>query len=153
MLKTGDKAPDFTLQNQDDETVKLSDFIGKKVLIYFYPKANTPGCTTQSCSVQESLPALETAGTLALGISPDSPVKQAKFAEKYGLKFPLLCDEEHRVAGEYGVWAEKKNFGKVYMGIVRSSFLIDENGVVLGAWYKVSPGDTVPKAMDALKGK
>ena len=150
MLKRGDKAPDFKLGDQNGNTHKLSDFKGQKLLIYFYPRANTPGCTRQSCSIQESLPDLQSAGTAALGISPDSEEKQLKFAEKFGLEFPLLCDVENKAAAAYGVWTEKKNFGKVYMGIVRSSFLIDEDGMVMDAWYKVSPDDTVPKAMEAL---
>ena len=151
-LKEGSKAPAFALKDQEGKTVKLSDFKGRKLLVYFYPKADTPGCTTQSCSVRDSKKDLAKLGVDVVGISPDKPPKQAAFDQKYGLGFPLLADEDHAVAEKYGVWGEKVNYGRTYMGIIRSSFLIDENGKVEHAWYKVSPKDTVPKAEAALAG-
>ncbi len=151
-LAVGKKAPAFTLTDQDGKTVKLSDFAGKKVVVYFYPRADTPGCTQQSCNLRDAMPDLKKLKAVVLGISPDTPAKQKKFDDKYGLGFPLLADEDHAVAEKYGVWAEKKNYGKTYMGIVRSAFVIDEAGKLTGVFYKVSPKDTVPKAMEALKG-
>jgi peroxiredoxin Q/BCP len=151
-LKPGDKAPAFTLTDQHGKKVSLSSLKGKKVVLYFYPKADTPGCTTQSCAVSEALPQLKKLKAVALGISPDSPQRQLKFDEKYALGFPLLADEDHAVAEKYGVWGEKKNYGKTYMGIIRSAFVIDEKGKLAGVFYKVSPNDTVPKATEALKG-
>lgn len=149
-LEKGDKAPDFKLKNQNGEMIDLDGFKGKKLFIYFYPKADTPGCTTQSCSVQESLPDFSDINVAVIGISPDSPEKQKKFAEKYDLNFPLLCDEDKTVSESFGVWGEKKLYGKSYMGIIRSSFLIDEEGYIEECWYKVSPKDTVPKVMKVL---
>src|SRR5262245_48912199 len=116
-LKPGDRAPAFTLTDQHGKKVSLSSLKGKKVVLYFYPRADTPGCTTQSCAVSEALPQLKKLKAVALGISPDSPQRQLKFDEKYSLGFPLLADEDHAVAEKYGVWGEKKNYGKTYMGI------------------------------------
>ena len=149
-LKPGDPAPAFSLEDQHGKTVTLADYKGSKVLVYFYPKADTPGCTTQSCAVRDAMPDFERLGIDAVGISPDKPGAQAKFDDKYGLGFPLLADTDHSVAEAYGVWGEKTNYGKTYMGIIRSSFLIDEQGRVQQAWYKVSPKDTVPNALAAL---
>ncbi len=146
----GDKAPEFKLLNQKSEYVSLNDYIGKKVLLYFYPKANTPGCTTQSCEVRDSKVEFLKLGVEVIGISPDTPKRQSNFDVKYTLNFPLLCDEEHEVAEAYGIWGEKKLYGKVYMGLIRSSFLIDENGLILDSWYKISPKKTVPEAMKYL---
>ena len=137
MLKVGDKAPAFRLSDQSGKTVKLSDFRGRKVLVYFYPKADTPGCTTQACELRDASPKL--GDTAVVGISPDPPNKQAKFDEKYGLGFPLLADEDHGVAEAYAVWGEKKNYGRTYMGIVRSAFLIDREGIVRKVFEKVRP--------------
>lgn len=145
-LKIGDKAPSFTLADQHQNSVKLSDFKGQKLLIYFYPKADTPGCTTQSCSVRDAIEELKGLDIAAVGISPDTPDKQLKFDEKYELGFPLLSDPDHTVAEAYGAWGEKKNYGKTYMGIIRSSFVVDEQGKIIQAAYKVKPDDTVPKA-------
>ena len=139
MLEVGDKAPAIALSDQNGETVKLSSFKGRKVLVFFYPKADTPGCTTQA-GLRDV--AADIGDTVVLGISPDAPAKQAKFDTKFGLGFPLLADEDHAVAEAYGVWAEKSMYGKKYMGIVRSAFLIDEKGSVAEAWYKISPKDT-----------
>jgi len=148
VLAVGDKAPDFKLLDQAGETVKLSGFKGRKVLVYFYPKADTPGCTAQSCGLRDVLG--EIGDTAVLGISPDPPAKQAKFDQKYGLGFPLLADEDHAVAQAYAVWAEKSMYGKKYMGIVRSAFLVDEKGKLEGVWYKVSPKDTPKNLLAAL---
>jgi peroxiredoxin Q/BCP len=147
-LKPGDKAPDFKLTDQHGEPVKLGGYKGRKVLVYFYPKADTPGCTTQACELRDAAP--KVGDTVIVGISPDKPAKQQKFDEKYSLGFPLLADEDHAVAEAYGVWAEKSMYGKKYMGIVRSAFLIDEKGKIAEAWYKVSPKDTAANLLEAL---
>ena len=147
-LKPGDKAPTFTLLDQSGKKVKLSDFRGRKVLVYFYPRADTPGCTTQACALRDAAPQI--GDTAVVGISPDKPEKQAKFDTKYSLGFPLLADEDHAVAEAYGVWGEKKNYGKTYMGIIRSAFLVDEKGKIAEAWYKVSPKDTAGNLLKAL---
>ncbi|MEI6668196.1 MAG: thioredoxin-dependent thiol peroxidase [Acidobacteriota bacterium] len=149
-LEPGDKAPGFSLLDQEGKTVTLSAFKGQKVLIYFYPKADTPGCTKQSCHVRDARPDFRKLGVTALGMSPDKPASQLKFDAKFTLGFPLLADIDHAVAEAYGVWGEKSMYGKKYFGIVRSSFLIDEKGKITHAWYKVSPDDTVPLALAAL---
>ena len=148
-LKPGDKAPDFTLLDQDGDKVKLSSFKGRKVLVYFYPKADTPGCTTQACGLRDARADL--GDTVVLGISPDKPAKQKKFDDKYSLGFPLLADEDHAVAEAYDVWTEKSMYGRKYMGILRSSFLIDEKGRIAEAWYKVSPKDTTTNLLQSLQ--
>ncbi len=150
-LAKGDSAPNFELPDQTGKNVKLSDFHGKKLLVYLYPKADTSGCTKQACSIRDAEPDLSSAGIAAVGISPDKPEKQKKFDEKYTLGFPLLSDADHAVAEAYGAWGEKKMYGKTYYGVIRSSFLIDEQGKIIGAWYKVKPLDTVPNAQKALK--
>jgi peroxiredoxin Q/BCP len=131
--------------------VKLSDFKGRNVVLYFYPKADTPGCTTQSCALRDAEPDLSGLDAAVLGVSPDTPEKQAKFDEKYGLGFTLLADTEHEVAEKYGVWGEKVNYGRKYMGIIRSAFVIDAKGKIAAAFYKVSPKDTVPKSTKVLE--
>ncbi|MCX6538208.1 MAG: thioredoxin-dependent thiol peroxidase [Acidobacteria bacterium] len=151
-LKPGDKAPAFSLKDQQGKSVKLSAFKGQKVLIYFYPKADTPGCTKQSCNVRDARPTFGKLGVAAIGISPDKPEAQQKFDTKFSLGFPLLADTDHAVAEAYGVWGEKSMYGRKYFGIVRSSFLIDEKGKIAQAWYTVSPDETVPLAIAALKG-
>jgi thioredoxin-dependent peroxiredoxin len=131
-LKVGDKAPAVKLTDQSGTTVTLAGFKGRKVLVYFYPKADTPGCTAQSCGLRDILG--EIGDTAVVGISPDPPPKQAKFDQKYGLGFPLLADEDRSVAEAYGVWAEKSMYGRKYMGIVRSAFLVDEKGKLEAVW-------------------
>lgn len=150
-LNKGDVVPDFELLDQNKRSVKLSDYIGKKVLVYFYPRADTPGCTKQACSVRDNMASLGSLGMAVVGISPDTPSKQKKFDEKYSLGFPLLSDPEHKTAVQYGVWREKSMYGKKMLGILRSSFLIDEGGRIIDRWYKVKPLDTVEKAMAALQ--
>ena len=149
-LEAGDKAPSFRLKDQNGETVKLSDFKGRKLLIYFYPKDDTPGCTTQSCAVRDAREDFAERDVDVVGISPDPPDKQRKFDDKYDLGFPLLADEDHAVAEAYGAWGEKSMYGRKYMGIIRSSFLVDGRGRIAEAWYKVSPKKTVPNAEKAL---
>ncbi|MGI8427084.1 MAG: thioredoxin-dependent thiol peroxidase [Actinomycetota bacterium] len=151
-LNIGDPAPNFELQAQDGKTWRLADFEGQNLLVYFYPKADTPGCTTQSCAVRDAHDELAGLDAKAIGISPDKPEKQAKFDNKFDLGFPLLADTDHSVAESYGAWGEKSMYGKKYMGMIRSSFLVDESGKIAGAWYKVKAGETVPKALEALGG-
>jgi thioredoxin-dependent peroxiredoxin len=147
-LEPGQKAPAISLPDQDGATVKLSAFKGRKVLVYFYPKADTPGCTTQSCALRDV--AGDIGDTAIVGISPDASAKQKRFDDKYSLGFPLLADVDHAVAEAYGVWAEKSMYGRKFMGIVRSAFLIDEKGKIAQAWYKISPKDTPVKLQQAL---
>lgn len=147
-LATGDPAPDFTLLDQHGQEVLRSSFHGRKLLVYFYPKADTPGCTKQACGLNDILG--DIGDTAVVGISPDKPGKQLKFAEKYGLGFPLLSDPEHAVAEAFGVWKEKSMYGRTYLGIERSAFLIDEDGRVAEAWYKISPADTPTKLLAAV---
>ena len=148
MLKPGDKAPDIDLLDQNGKSVTLKKFEKKKVLVYFYPKADTPGCTTQSCGLRDIKDQIGRA--VIVGISPDTPAKQKKFDEKYELGFPLLADTENKVAKAYKVWKKKSMYGREYMGIERSAFLIDGNGVIIEAWYKISPKDTPLKLLAAL---
>ena len=148
MLKTGDKAPALSLLDQNSKKVALKDFSNKKVLLYFYPKADTPGCTVQSCLLRDirkdiGKPAI-------IGVSPDEPAKQLKFDKKFDLGFTLLADTEHKVAKAYKVWKKKSMYGREYMGIERSAFLIDEKGKILHAWYKISPKDTPTNLLEAL---
>jgi thioredoxin-dependent peroxiredoxin len=147
-LARGDKAPDFTLLDQHDQPTALKSFRKRKVLVYFYPKADTPGCTKQACGLNDILGDIGDAAVL--GISPDKPSKQLKFAEKYTLGFPLLSDPDHAVAEAFGVWKEKSMYGRSYMGIERSAFLVDEQGKIAEAWYKISPADTPKNLLAAL---
>jgi peroxiredoxin Q/BCP len=153
MIEEGATAPEFTLSNQDGEDVSLSDFRGRPVVVYFYPKADTPGCTTQACGVRDHLPAYEATGAVVLGISPD-PVKAIKkFHDGQGLNFTLLADADHAVCEAYGVWAEKSMYGRTYMGALRSTFVIDPEGKVATVIEKVSPkthDEVVLKALDEL---
>jgi peroxiredoxin Q/BCP len=147
-LSVGERAPTFSLLNQSGEPIDLEGLAGRRVLVYFYPKADTPGCTTQACGLRDIL--AEVGDTAILGISPDAPAKQAKFDQKYGLGFPLLADQDHAVAEAYHVWVQKSMYGRTYMGIERSAFLIGPNGDLEQVWYKISPKDTPTKLLDAL---
>lgn len=151
MLKPGTEAPSFTLLDQHGKSVSLEKFAKRKVLVYFYPKADTPGCTQQTCLLRDI--AGEIGRTAIIGISPDAPAKQLKFASKFDVPFPLLADEDHRVAKAYKVWKKKSMYGREYMGIERSAFLIDKGGVILHAWYKISPKETAAKLLEALGEK
>ena len=148
MLTAGADAPDFTLSDQDGNDISLASYRGRRVLLFFYPKANTPGCTQQACGLRDVVD--QVGDTAILGLSPDKPSAQKKFDEKYSLGYPLLADTDHAVADAYGVWAEKTNYGKKYMGIVRSAFLIGTDGTVEQAWYKISPADTPKKLLQAV---
>ena len=153
MIEAGTTAPDFTLPDQDGNPVSLSDFRGRPVVLYFYPKADTPGCTTQACGVRDHLPDYDAAGATVLGVSPD-PVKAVKkFHDKQSLTFRLLADEDHAVCDTYGVWAEKSMYGRTYWGALRATFIIDPEGTVATVFPKVSPkthDDVVLKALDEL---
>lgn len=148
MLKSGDKAPTISLLDQNGKKVSLKNFAKNKVLIYFYPKADTPGCTTQSCLLRDIRK--DIGKTSIVGISPDESAKQLKFDKKYDLGFTLLADTDHKVAKAFKVWKKKSMYGREYMGIERSAFLIDEKGKVLNAWYKISPKDTPTNLLEAL---
>jgi len=150
-LKPGDKAPDFTLLDQHGQPFSLKKSLKERKvwhLIYFYPKADTPGCTTQSCELRDIKDDVD---VQIIGISPDAPEKQKKFDDKYSLGFPLLSDPDHAVAEKYGAWGEKSMYGKKYLGIIRSAFLIDEKGKIAEAWPKISPKDTPKKLLKALE--
>jgi len=153
MIETGQKAPDFTLPDQDGKDVSLGDFAGRTVVLYFYPKADTPGCTTQACGVRDHLPAYEQADAVVLGVSPD-PVKAVKkFHDKQALNFTLLADADHAVCEAYGVWGEKSMYGRTYMGAQRATFIIGPDGVVRHVIPKVSPkthDDQVLKVLGEL---
>ena len=139
MVKQGDPAPDFELKADDGSTVRLKELRGEKVVLYFYPKDDTSGCTTQACEFRDSFPRFDEKGARILGVSPDSAESHRKFKEKYDLNFPLLVDDDHSVAEAYGVWKEKSMYGRKYWGIERSTFLIDEEGRIEQAWRKVRP--------------
>lgn len=149
----GGKAPEFSLPAGDGSQVSLKDFRGKTVVLYFYPKDDTPGCTTQACDLRDSHAQILAKGAVVLGISPDSPTSHEKFKNKYDLNFPLLSDEEHTVAQAYGVWKEKSMFGKKYWGVERSTFIIDEDGIVREAWRKVKPKGHAQKVREALESE
>jgi peroxiredoxin Q/BCP len=151
-LAPGDAAPPFELRDQHGSAVRLEDFGGRKLLVYFYPEADTPNCTVQSCAVRDHRTELAGIGADVVGISPDEPDKQLAFDEKYGLGFPLLADVGHATADAWGTWGEKAREGYTYMGIIRSSFLVGEDGRILQAWYDVTAEETVPKAVAALSG-
>jgi thioredoxin-dependent peroxiredoxin len=150
MLAEGDTAPDFTLSDQAGEEVSLADLRGQTVILYFYPKADTPGCTTQACGVRDRGSEYAAAGARVLGVSPDPVEKIAKFAAKYGLDFTLLADPDHAVADAYGTWVEKKNYGKTYMGIQRATFIIDGEGVIAKVFPRVQAKTHDEKVLAAL---
>ncbi len=151
MLGTGMKAPDFTLPDKDGNPVSLSDFSGKKVVLYFYPRDNTPGCTRQACAFAEAFEDFKKINTVVIGISKDSAASHQKFAEKYGLPFILLSNPELTAIQAYGVWQEKKNYGKVSMGVVRSTFIIDENGMIEKVMPKVKPDTNAAEVLAYLQ--
>jgi len=151
MIQTGEKAPQFTLPDQDGRPVSLSDFAGKTVVLYFYPRASTPGCTTQACGVRDHLPNYAEAGAVVIGVSPD-PVRAVKaFADKHALDFTLLADEDHAVCEAYGVWGEKTLYGRTYMGAARATFIIDGDGVVVHVIPRVSPRTHDDEVLAALE--
>jgi peroxiredoxin Q/BCP len=139
MLAPGDSAPDFDLPDQDGKPVRLSDLKGSPVVLYFYPKADTPGCTTQACGIRDRTADYAATGAKVLGVSPDTPTKLRKFADKYGLDFTLLADPDHQTAEQYGTWIEKSMYGKKYMGVQRDTFVIDAEGKVARVLRKVQP--------------
>ena len=149
-LEPGTPAPDFSLLNQDGESVSLADLRGEKVILYFYPAAMTPGCTTQACDFRDSISSLQGAGYTVVGVSRDEPAKLASFRERDGLTFELLSDPDHAVHTAYGVWGEKMNYGKVVEGVIRSTFVIDEHGVITLAQYNVKATGHVARLRKAL---
>ncbi len=149
-LTIGDTAPDFEAVTDTDDTIKLSDYRGKRVVLYFYPKDDTSGCTTQACGFRDNYPIIEEANAVVLGVSPDGVKSHQKFKTKYDLPFTLLVDEDHSIAEAYGVWGEKKMYGRSYMGVIRSHFLIDEQGLIADAQYKISPTNSVDQALKSL---
>ena len=151
MLEIGTVAPDFTLPDQNGDTHSLSDYRGRKVILYFYPKDNTAGCTKQACNFKELMPQFREKGAVILGVSKDSVASHKRFEEKYGLPFTLLSDEDKTVIQAYDVWKEKKNYGKVSMGVVRTTYLIDEDGVIVRAFDKVKAADNPAQMLDALQ--
>jgi peroxiredoxin Q/BCP len=151
ILTPGDQAPPFSLPDQSGTTVSLTDFAGRTLLVYFYPKADTPGCTTQSCEVRDAREDLTGLGVEVVGISVSPVDAQRAFDERYSLGFPLLSDPDHEVCEAWGTWGEKSLYGNAYMGVIRSSFLVGADGRISEAWYKVSPKQTVPRAMKALR--
>lgn len=150
MLEIGTKAPDFTLPDQNGNMHSLSEYRGKKVILYFYPKDNTPGCTKQACGFAERYPRFTEKGAVVLGISKDSVASHKKFEEKYGLPFILLADPELVAIQAYDVWQEKKNYGKTYMGVVRTTYLIDENGKIVKVFDKVKAADNPEQMLGEL---
>jgi len=150
MPAIGEQAPDFALLNQDRNTVRLSDFRGKKVVLFAYPKAGTSGCTTQACGFRDRFPKIEAGNSVVLGISPDEPKDQLKWKKAENLPYDLLCDTDHAVLEAWGAWGEKTNYGKTYLGVIRSHWVIDENGVIIDEKLGISPTDSVEKAVAAL---
>lgn len=150
MVSEGDLAPDFSLTADDGSRVSLGDFAGRRVVVYFYPKDDTSGCTAQACELRDDLPAFSALDVAIVGVSPDSVASHVKFKGKYQLNFPLLSDPEHAMAEAYGVWKEKSMYGRTYMGIERSTFIIDEDGRIARAWRKVKPRGHAAMLRDAL---
>ena len=153
MLTAGIKAPDFSLSDQHGNTVSLADYAGKKIVLYFYPRDNTPGCSRQACAFAGAYEDFKTMNVAGIGVSKDSVASHVKFAEKYSLPFILLSDPELQAIQAYGVWQEKKNYGKVSMGVVRSTYIIDENGVIEKVMPKVKPDTNAAEILEYLRGK
>jgi peroxiredoxin Q/BCP len=151
MISEGSKAPAFSLKDQAGNAVKLGDFAGKQVVLYFYPKDNTPGCTTEACDFRDQHSKLQKAGAIVLGVSPDSDKSHQKFIDKFSLPFPLLVDTDHSVAEKYGAWGEKSLYGRKFMGIIRSTFLIGADGKVKKVWPKVKVAGHVDEVLEAVK--
>lgn len=151
-IDVGDKAPDFSLPTDGGGTASLKSLKGKKVVLYFYPKDDTPGCTTEACGFRDALPDFSKTGAEIIGVSKDSVARHDKFKAKYDLPFPLIADEAGTLCEAYGVWQEKKNYGKTYMGIVRSTFLIDEKGVIAAVWRNLRVKGHVEKVLEAARG-
>jgi len=151
VVEEGKPAPDFELKSDGGETVKLSDLRGKQVVLYFYPKDDTPGCTTQACGIRDTYGEFERAGAVVLGVSPDDERSHVKFKEKFELPFTLLADEDHAVAEEYGVWGEKSYMGKTYFGVNRSTFVIAEDGTVKKVMHKVKPDTHADEVLETLR--
>lgn len=149
-LEVGTKAPAFTLKNAEGKSVKLSEFKGEPVVLYFYPKDDTPGCTKEACGFRDASAALKKHGAVVLGVSPDNVASHAKFRDKYELPFPLLSDEKHEVAEKYGAWREKNMYGKKSMGIQRSTYLIDKEGKIAKVWARVKPEEHAAQVLEAL---
>jgi thioredoxin-dependent peroxiredoxin len=152
MLNEGDEAPDFTLTNDAGDEVTLSALRGKPVVLYFYPKDDTPGCTTQACGIRDVYGEFEAAGAIVLGVSPDSEASHVKFKEKFGLPFALLADTDHAVSDAYGVWGEKKYMGRTYMGVSRSTFVVDADGKLKRVMHNVKPDTHADEVLETLKG-
>jgi thioredoxin-dependent peroxiredoxin len=151
-LNPGDVAPPFTLPSDSGEDVSLESLHGKKVVLFFYPKDDTSGCTKEACEFRDTLPELDGLNAVVLGVSPDPVRSHVRFRDKYGLTFPLLADEEHTVAEAYGVWAEKSMYGRKYWGIERTTFLIDEEGRIAHIWRKVKPAGHAAEVRDLIAG-
>ena len=151
MIQQGTKAPNFTLRDKDGKAVSLSDFLGQKVVLYFYPKDNTPGCTRQACAFAAAYEGFKNKNTVVIGISKDSVASHVKFAEKYGLPFILLSDPDRVAIEAFGVWKEKKMCGKIGMGVVRTTFIIDENGIIEKVMEKVKPDTNAAEILEFLK--
>jgi peroxiredoxin Q/BCP len=150
MPQAGENAPDFELKNQDGETVKLSDLRGKRVILFAYPKADTPGCTKQACGMRDNFPKIEAGNATVLGLSPDSPEDLKKWQAKENLPYDLLSDPDHEVLEAWGAWGERNSFGKTYMGVIRSHWVIDENGVVIDERLNIKPEDSVEEAVKII---
>jgi peroxiredoxin Q/BCP len=150
LVEEGNPAPDFTLTSDSGERVSLSQFRGQRVVLYFYPKDDTPGCTAQACGIRDSYDDFEQRGAVVLGVSPDEESSHVKFKQKYGLPFTLLADPDHEVAEQYGVWGERKYMGKTYMGVERSTFLIDEDGRIAKVMRRVKPDTHAERVLEAL---
>jgi len=149
-LKEGQQAPDFTAKNQEGKTYSLSEFRGKKIVLFFYPKDNTPGCTAEACNLNENFDSWTDKGYVILGVSPDSVASHKKFSDKFGFHFNILSDPEKEILDKYGVWGEKKMYGKTYMGVIRTTFIISENGTIIKIFEKVKTKEHTQQIVDTL---